>query len=314
MALTDKLAHVRRGHAPRRASSACRPTSTRATRISRSRTARFAMRSARSRASARRRWKPWSRSASAERSLQSLEDFAARIDPRLLNRRQLESLAGAGAFDAIKPDRAAVFAAAETILAHAASAHEQRESGQAGLFGADSRRSRADPPATRRIMDAGAAHGGRARCLRLLFLGASGRCATASARGAQGARRSPSSPTCRIAEGRAHRGDAWRPGRGSALADLGEGPPLHDGDAQRPFGPVRGDASSTTRRPRRSKRRRRPGSAVCSQSSSTAAPATKRRASRSSASSRWRPRQANAAADDGSACRCRDSPTASRAS
>ena len=34
----------------------------------------------------------------------SLEDFAARIDPRLLNRRQLESLAGAGAFDAIKPD------------------------------------------------------------------------------------------------------------------------------------------------------------------------------------------------------------------
>ncbi|HEX8938362.1 MAG TPA: DNA polymerase III subunit alpha, partial [Sphingomicrobium sp.] len=59
----------------------------------------------------------------------SLEDFAARIDPRLLNRRQLEGLAGAGAFDRIKPDRAAVFAAAETILAHAASAQEQRETG-----------------------------------------------------------------------------------------------------------------------------------------------------------------------------------------
>jgi DNA polymerase-3 subunit alpha len=68
----------------------------------------------------------------------SLEDFAARIDPRVLNRRQLESLTGAGAFDSIKPERAAVFAAAETILAHAASAHEQRESGQAGLFGANS--------------------------------------------------------------------------------------------------------------------------------------------------------------------------------
>jgi DNA polymerase-3 subunit alpha len=68
----------------------------------------------------------------------SLEDFAARIDPRVLNRRQLESLAGAGAFDSIKPERAAVFGAAETILAHAASAHEQRESGQAGLFGANS--------------------------------------------------------------------------------------------------------------------------------------------------------------------------------
>ena len=68
----------------------------------------------------------------------SLEDFAARIDPRLLNRRQLESLAGAGAFDSLKPDRPALFAAAETILAHAASAQDQRTSGQAGLFGASS--------------------------------------------------------------------------------------------------------------------------------------------------------------------------------
>src|SRR5690349_2406445 len=68
----------------------------------------------------------------------SLEDFAARIDPRLLNRRQIESLAGAGAFDAINPNRPAVFGGAETILAHASSAHEQRESGQAGLFGVNS--------------------------------------------------------------------------------------------------------------------------------------------------------------------------------
>jgi len=65
----------------------------------------------------------------------SLDDFAERIDPRLLNRRQIESLAAAGAFDAIAPDRAAVFASAETILAHAASAAEQRTSGQHGLFG-----------------------------------------------------------------------------------------------------------------------------------------------------------------------------------
>jgi DNA polymerase-3 subunit alpha len=65
----------------------------------------------------------------------SLDDFAARIDPKLLNRRQLESLAAAGAFDKLNPDRAAVFAGAETILAHAASAHDQRTSGQHGLFG-----------------------------------------------------------------------------------------------------------------------------------------------------------------------------------
>jgi DNA polymerase-3 subunit alpha len=65
----------------------------------------------------------------------SLDDLAERIDPRLLNRRQIESLAAAGAFDALIPDRAAVFAAAETILAEAAKAHEQRETGQGGLFG-----------------------------------------------------------------------------------------------------------------------------------------------------------------------------------
>jgi DNA polymerase-3 subunit alpha len=69
---------------------------------------------------------------------QSLDDFAERIDPRLLNRRQLESLAAAGAFDSLVADRAAVFAAAETILGHAASAANQRESGQHGLFGGGS--------------------------------------------------------------------------------------------------------------------------------------------------------------------------------
>jgi DNA polymerase-3 subunit alpha len=66
----------------------------------------------------------------------SLDDFADRVDPRLLNRRQMESLAGAGAFDGIAADRAAVFAAAETILAVAARAEQQRISGQGGLFGA----------------------------------------------------------------------------------------------------------------------------------------------------------------------------------
>ena len=67
----------------------------------------------------------------------SLDDFADRIDPRVLNRRQIESLAGAGAFDSIAPARPAVFAAAETILAHAAQAADARESGQGGLFGTD---------------------------------------------------------------------------------------------------------------------------------------------------------------------------------
>ena len=64
-----------------------------------------------------------------------LNDFAERIDPKLLNRRQLESLAAAGGFDVLNSDRPSVHAAAETILAHAAAAHDQRTSGQHGLFG-----------------------------------------------------------------------------------------------------------------------------------------------------------------------------------
>ncbi|BAK66951.1 DNA polymerase III alpha subunit [Sphingobium sp. SYK-6] len=66
-----------------------------------------------------------------------LDDLAGRIEPRLLNRRQLESLAAAGAFDSLGLDRAVVHAAAETILSVAAKAAEQRESGQGGLFGGD---------------------------------------------------------------------------------------------------------------------------------------------------------------------------------
>ena len=67
----------------------------------------------------------------------SLDDFADRIEPRVLNRRQLESLAAAGAFDGIHADRAGVHAAAETILSVASSAQEARISGQGGLFGGE---------------------------------------------------------------------------------------------------------------------------------------------------------------------------------
>ncbi len=65
----------------------------------------------------------------------SLDDIATRVDPRLLNKRQLETLAAAGAFDGIDPNRAGVHAVAETILAVAARTHSQKISGQGGLFG-----------------------------------------------------------------------------------------------------------------------------------------------------------------------------------
>ena len=65
----------------------------------------------------------------------SLDDLATRVDPRLLNKRQLETLAAAGAFDGVDANRAGIFASAETILAVAARLHDQRTSGQGGLFG-----------------------------------------------------------------------------------------------------------------------------------------------------------------------------------
>ncbi|MDF2382389.1 DNA polymerase III subunit alpha [Nostoc ellipsosporum NOK] len=68
-------------------------------------------------------------------SFKSLDDFAKRVDPRLLNKRQVETLAGAGAFDALDDNRAGVFAAAETILAVAQRTWSNKTSGQGGLFG-----------------------------------------------------------------------------------------------------------------------------------------------------------------------------------
>jgi len=65
----------------------------------------------------------------------SLDEVATRVDPRLLNKRQLETLAGAGAFDGISGNRAAVHAVADMLLAVAASTHQSRTSGQGGLFG-----------------------------------------------------------------------------------------------------------------------------------------------------------------------------------
>ncbi len=64
-----------------------------------------------------------------------LADFADRIDPRQLSRGQVESLVRAGAFDRLEPNRARLFAAAETIIRRAQARREERESGQIGLFG-----------------------------------------------------------------------------------------------------------------------------------------------------------------------------------
>ena len=73
------------------------------------------------------------------RDFADLADLAARVDPRQLNKMQVENLARAGAFDRIEPLRARVFAGAETILRRAQATAEEKGSGQIGLFGAAGR-------------------------------------------------------------------------------------------------------------------------------------------------------------------------------
>ncbi len=63
-----------------------------------------------------------------------LADFSRRLDAKSFNRRQFESLAKAGAFDSLNPNRAQTFAAAEQLLRQASLAAEERESRQENLF------------------------------------------------------------------------------------------------------------------------------------------------------------------------------------
>ncbi|MDB5416243.1 MAG: polymerase subunit alpha [Rubritepida sp.] len=65
----------------------------------------------------------------------SLADFAARVDPRLINKMQVENLAKAGAFDSLEGSRARLVAGAETVLRRAQASAEDRGSNQIGLFG-----------------------------------------------------------------------------------------------------------------------------------------------------------------------------------
>lgn len=71
----------------------------------------------------------------SEGLFKSIDDFANRIDPHGMNKRQIESLAAAGAFDDLESNRAAVHQGADIILSVANSAAEARKSGQGGLFG-----------------------------------------------------------------------------------------------------------------------------------------------------------------------------------
>lgn len=74
--------------------------------------------------------------ARGDRPFASLADFALRLGTGEVNKKVLESLAAAGAFDELDPDRARVFAGIESILGMAARAGDERRAGQSALFGA----------------------------------------------------------------------------------------------------------------------------------------------------------------------------------
>ena len=64
-------------------------------------------------------------------------DFLERVDPRQVNKRALEGLAKAGAFDSIHPNRRQLVEQADTLMAYCQSVAAERASSQVSLFGAD---------------------------------------------------------------------------------------------------------------------------------------------------------------------------------
>src|SRR5256712_166659 len=64
----------------------------------------------------------------------SLEDFCSRLDSRVANRKMLESLVKAGAFDFLAHERAVLFACIDEALSASASAYRDRAAGQVSLF------------------------------------------------------------------------------------------------------------------------------------------------------------------------------------
>ena len=65
----------------------------------------------------------------------SLGDFARRVDGRVINKRALESMAKAGAFDVINSNRHQVLSGVESIIAMASRTSDEKAQGQNDLFG-----------------------------------------------------------------------------------------------------------------------------------------------------------------------------------
>jgi DNA polymerase-3 subunit alpha len=71
----------------------------------------------------------------AKGPFKSLGDFAARVSPKALNKRSIETMSKAGAFDCVEVNRAAVAANADTIMAMAQRTESDTALGTSDLFG-----------------------------------------------------------------------------------------------------------------------------------------------------------------------------------
>ncbi|MFL5184191.1 MAG: OB-fold nucleic acid binding domain-containing protein, partial [Microvirga sp.] len=73
--------------------------------------------------------------ARGDKPFKDLADFARRINPRMLNKRTLENLIAAGAFDELEPDRAKACASIDAMMSLAQQSHEAANGGMIDMFG-----------------------------------------------------------------------------------------------------------------------------------------------------------------------------------
>jgi DNA polymerase-3 subunit alpha len=86
--------------------------------------------------------------ARGDQPFKDLGDFAHRINSKAVNKRVFESLAAAGAFDCVEPDRSRAYAAVDVMLGTAQRSHESTTVGQSELFGGSGNREQLAIPAS----------------------------------------------------------------------------------------------------------------------------------------------------------------------
>lgn len=71
---------------------------------------------------------------SANGEFKDIYDFAERVNPKALNKRQIQGLAAAGAFQSLNYNRATMFDNAEALLRYSQNVFSDKDTGQGGLF------------------------------------------------------------------------------------------------------------------------------------------------------------------------------------